>query len=128
MFRQIFDLFRVFEKRDKIYILFFQIYLFFSSILEIVSFASIIPFIVVINNAAVITKTNEWNSPVLKEPSENLPIIIPAKNPCIITNEKKVVSKSNPPAPPKEMPPIPEMLPLIVDAVSTAVSFGNNHN
>lgn len=56
MLKLIYGLINLFDKKDKFYLFCFQLYLFFSSLFEVASFSSIVPFVIIISDPDSIEK------------------------------------------------------------------------
>ena len=61
MFKNLAQIFHFFDKKTKIKIIMFQVFIIFSSFLEVVSFGSLIPFFTIITDPEVIDKNYYLN-------------------------------------------------------------------
>lgn len=82
------------------------------------------PLMVVMMTAARAMSMKLWSMPCLSVPSDSFPIMMPAKNPCIMSSPKKVLSRlvtvliPVPGSGSVSGGSVPDMLP----------SFGNSHS
>ena len=58
MLKNLFQIFNLFDNKTKVQILIFQLFIIFSSFLEVISFGSLIPFFTILTEPQVINNNN----------------------------------------------------------------------